>query len=127
MELSVLLAKIYGVVMIFMGLGMLINMKYYRKLFDEIMVNKTAIFFNGVLAAAAGIAMITYHNIWEASWVVIITIFAWAATLKGFGLLVFPNHVKIWQKMFKNSSFFLFESVALVVLGAVLIYFGFFV
>jgi uncharacterized protein YjeT (DUF2065 family) len=126
MELSLLLAKVYAVLFLLLGLGMFLNPKYYRKVIDEMLGNKGMILFSGMMAATAGVLMVTYHNIWDSSWVVLITIFGWVALLKGVGLLVFPKHIEFWRKLFKKPGFMQFEAVAVTALGLLFVYFGWF-
>ena len=127
MELSILIAKLIAVVSLFLGLGILINIAYYKKIFSAFLDNKSALFFNGIIATMIGLLMVTYHNIWEGEWwVIIITLFGWAGLLKGFLLLVLPRVFDSFKSMYKSASYWKFQSVALIILGLVFGYFGFF-
>jgi uncharacterized membrane protein YidH (DUF202 family) len=125
MEVSILVAKLYAVVGLLLGLGILVNPKYYRKTFLEILNAKTALFFAGVFAAIGGVLLVTYHNVWEKSWVVIITIIGWAALVKGIALIVFPESFSFLRKYYKSTAYWRFQAVALIIFALVLGYFGF--
>ncbi|MFC1599661.1 hypothetical protein ACFL3T_01370 [Patescibacteria group bacterium] len=124
MELSVFVAKLYGAVMLALGLGLLINAGYYKKAFGEIMKDKTGILLGGMFALVIGLLLVMYHNVWEASWVVIITIIGWIALVKGVLLLVYPGFAEWFEGWFKNKSFLMFMGAASLILGGVLTYFG---
>ncbi len=125
MEVSILVAKLYAVVGLLLGLGILVNPKYYKKTFLEMLDAKTALFFAGVFAAIGGVLLVTYHNVWEKSWVVIITIIGWAALVKGVSLIVFPTKFGFLKKYYKNSDYWQFQAIALVIFSLILGYFGF--
>jgi len=126
MELSMLIAKLYAVVAILLGLGILLNAKYYRKLFLEMLKNKGALFSSGVFSAVIGVLMITYHNIWVESWVVAITILGWAALVKGITLILFPETFNFMKKYYKSAKYWNFQAVMLVIAGGILGYLGWF-
>ncbi|MBW2977959.1 hypothetical protein KY331_03885 [Candidatus Woesearchaeota archaeon] len=126
MELSILIAKIFAVAYLMIGLGMLINPSYYQKAMDDMLKNNAVLYLGGIMAAVAGLLIVTYHNIWEYSWVVVITIFGWLALLKGFMLLVFPQHFAFWRGMFKEKGYMPIWAVIVLALGLFFGYFGFF-
>jgi hypothetical protein len=125
MELSILVAKVYAVVALLMGLGILANSKHYRKTFLEMLESKVAIFYGGIIALVVGILLISYHNVWEKSWIVIITVIGWGALVKGIALILFPDRFKFLKKFYKSSGYWNVQAVAIIVLGLVLGYFGF--
>lgn len=125
MELSILVAKLYAVVALLLGLGIFVNTNYYKETFSEMLESKIALFFAGVFAAIGGILLVTYHNIWESSWVVIITIIGWIALLKGITLLVFPKTFDFMKPYYKKTNYWHFQAVALIIFGLILGYFGF--
>lgn len=125
MELSILVAKLYSVMAVVLGLGILSNPKYYRKAFLELLESRAALFYSGVVALVIGVFLVTYHNIWVKSWVVIITVIGWAALVKGVSLILFPERFKFLKKYYKDLKYWNFQAVALVLLGMVLGYFAF--
>ena len=91
METSIFIAKILGLVYLAVGLGMIFSPGYYREKFEEMVKNASFMYLGGLLALVVGFLVITYHNIWENSWVVLVTIIGWLALLKGLLLLIFPR------------------------------------
>lgn len=124
MELYILVAKLYGAVMIALGLGVLFNLEYYRKAFAEIMKNRTFVFFGGIMALVIGMLVVMNHNIWEWSLVLIATIFGWLALIKGAALMIFPKFVGLFEGWFSKKSFLLAIGIGTTVAGALLSYVG---
>ncbi|MBU1992507.1 MAG: hypothetical protein ABH856_02325 [Patescibacteria group bacterium] len=123
MELSLLMAKLLGVVYIVVGLGMLINKDGYKDMMGDIYKNSLMLYMGGVMALVVGLLLVMYHNLWVSSWEVIITILGWLALLKGLLLLLAPKAMKgmvgFWEKNIQ------FGGVIVLILGLVLGYFGF--
>ncbi|MFC1655739.1 hypothetical protein ACFL3C_02620 [Patescibacteria group bacterium] len=126
MELSILVAKLYGAVCLALGLGLLFNAGYYKKAFGDMLKSKAYVFMGGAFALVVGLLLVMYHNVWEWQWYVIITIIGWIALVKGVLLLVFPKFANMFDSWFKNNSFLMVMGVGSLILGGVLTYFGWF-
>lgn len=125
METSILVAKILGVAYIAIGLGMLLNPAYYYKMYKELLKDSPLMYISAFVPLVVGILLITYHNIWEYSWVVIITVIGWLAFIKGLFLLVIPKAlIKLSQSWLKAKGSFGLIGFIVLVLGLVLCYFG---
>lgn len=126
METSLFVAQLLAVVYIVVGLGLVLNTGHYQKVFGEFFKSSASTYLGGILALVAGFLLISYHNIWEQSWVVLITIIGWAALLKGFMLLVFPNaFISFSKAMFKTKHAYVVIGIFAIIFGLVLGYFGF--
>lgn len=125
MELSIFLAKVFGLLMLLIGLGLFLDRKYYKEMLKGF--EPFDMLISGVMALIMGLAMVTYHNIWEGEWwVVLITIFGWLTFLKGFMRILFPKMVMGWIKsILKNDSFMTWSAAFSVVIGLVFSYYGF--
>ena len=126
MDLSILIAKLYGVVYAAFGLGMIINMKFYKKLFDDMYKTTTFIFGWGIFASITGLFIILHHNFWVADWTVLITIIGWIALVKGLYMLIFPGYLNFSKGLFKSNGMLYVMGVFALAFGCVLGYFGFF-
>jgi uncharacterized protein YjeT (DUF2065 family) len=127
MELSVFLAKVYGLVLVVVGLGMIFNKAYYHKMLKDLVAHSGFMYAGGVLALVVGVVLVLYHNVWVKSWVVIITLFAWCSLLKGVLLLLVPQGMtKLCQSVLKNDGLYYFMGILALVLGVLLGYYGFF-
>jgi hypothetical protein len=125
MEMSLFIAKIIAVVYVAVGLGMLLNFKYYQKVIKDALKNPLLALYGGMFALAIGFLLVSYHNFWVADWTVIITILGWAALVKGALLVLLPGPFMKFAKVFVKYMWF--APVFALIIGLVLGYFGFFV
>lgn len=126
MELSILIARIFGVIYTVIGLGILINGDHYRKVVDNFLKNPALTYLGGLIALLAGFLLVTYHNIWDGSWRVIISVIGWMALVKGVLLLICPGILMNLSKgLFKGKKATLIGGFIALVIGLVLGYFGF--
>ncbi len=127
METSVFIAKIFGLCYLVFGVGFLFNRKAFQRVMEDFCKNAALVFLGGVFALVIGIVIILKHNIWVANWTVMITIIGWLGLIKGIWIIVFPNTVsKFMQAYQENEGLLTVHSVAVLILGAVFTYFGFF-
>jgi len=125
MELSIFVAKIIAVTYIAISLGQLFSGITYKKMFQDIMKSSGLMVMMGLFGIVIGFLLIEHHNIWVKDWPVLITIMGWAALLKGFMFLAFPNALKFFEPMFTGKFLKIFPYFTLV-FGALFAYWGFF-
>jgi len=123
MGTALLVAKVFGVVYVVAGLGMLVNKDYYKKMMKEMMKSSSYMFFGGMMSLALGVIIVLYHNVWVQDWVVLVTIIGWLAVLKGVLLLLAPKAlVKVSRIYLDNMNL---VGVGALVMGLVFGYFGY--
>lgn len=120
MELSIFLASMMGPLFILVACGILLNRKTYNKLVDEFLESYMFIYFSGVIAFVAGFSIVYFHNIWVWDWRVIITLLGWASVLKGSVRIIYPDFVKNYGKVFRQTEILATASIALLILGGIL-------
>jgi hypothetical protein len=126
METSIFLARLLGPSMLVIGLGLLLNRATYRDLSLEVLDSPALIYLAGLIAFAAGLAIVLTHNVWVAGWPVIITIFGWASLAAGIFRIVFPTSVMQLGRRLIDSQGFLIGGIAIyLLLGAWLSYAGY--
>lgn len=123
MTTALLVAKIVGLAYIVIGLGILINKSYYQKLIDGFMKEESALYLGGLMSFVIGFLIVTYHNVWVNSWVVLVTIIGWLALIKGILLLLAPKAIISISKFgLKNMPL---AGILVLILGLIFGYFGF--
>ena len=80
MGISVIVAKIIGIVYVSFGLGLMVNKSFYKEAISKLF-NTGYLIIGGFLAIIIGVLIIENHNIWEVNWTVIITLIGWIALL----------------------------------------------
>ena len=126
METSILIAKIIGIVYTALGVGLIINKKYYKETFKKMISNTSFLFMGGLFAIIIGVLIIEHHNYWKNDWTVLITIIGWVAIIKGILLIVFPKSFSIFKPFFSSKLLYLIFGPFMIIIGIVFLYFGFF-
>jgi len=125
MQTSIFIAKIASIIYLAAGIGFLFYGDYYKKVVKGFIDNPGASYIAAIFTIVLGFFIVSYHNIWGASWVVIITILGWGALIKGIAILAFPEPImKLSASVIKMKKLEYFAPIA-IILGLVLGYFGF--
>ncbi len=80
---------------------------------------------SGVIAFGIGLAQVLSHNLWVADWRVLITLFGWAALLKGLMLLYFPKKILAVSKGITKTGLLQVILTIYLLAGIYLVYVGF--
>ena len=122
METSIFIARLFCVLYLAVGTGMLLNRTFYHKVIEEFRKSDESIYLGGSLALVAGFLMVYFHNRWTIGWELAITVLGGLALIKGISLLIFP-----WQVMNLAGSGKWMKVWAMFALGlgAYFGYFGF--
>ena len=110
MELSILLAKVIGFLILFMFLGFFMNDRNL-KTYLSIWSSKRSVMLGGLFSLVVGLFMVLSHNDWSSrDFRLIITIFGWCALFKGIYLGLYPSEaVKRIEKIkVKDFQLYLF-------------------
>ncbi|MBL7072640.1 MAG: hypothetical protein ISS33_02520 [Candidatus Omnitrophica bacterium] len=127
MQASIFIARIFGLCYLVIGIGFLFNRKAFERVMEDFCRNAALVFYGGLLALISGIAIVLVHNVWVCSWVVMITLIGWIAIIKGIWIIVFPDSIARFMRVYeKNKNILVFHASAALIFGAVLTFFGFF-
>lgn len=119
-ELSILVAQIFAIYLIAVGVGLLggqINLSKMLKDFED---SQALTLMSGFFMLVIGALLVAYHNIWSGSWWVVLTTFlGWAILIKGFIFTAYPRLVFSFRGLYKNvkPSFGLLPLILGLVLG----------
>jgi hypothetical protein len=127
MQTSLFLAKLIGVPMLLAGIGVLLHQKHYRAMTLAFLKSAPLFYVISVIGVVAGLAVVLVHNVWVADWPVIITLLGWANLLRGAVSLVCPETMlRYGTRVSRNPNLMPFGGAFAVLIGATLIYFGYF-
>jgi hypothetical protein len=125
MELSVLLARTIGLLLMLVAIALLVNRKNIDLLF-EIYSHTAAVFITGILETVVGLALAIGHNVWTLDFRLIITAIGWILLIRGVGRIFYPSHTtKMLEKFKKFQSIFVLLLIFVFLAGAYLAYMGF--
>ncbi|HLL27079.1 MAG TPA: hypothetical protein VKT73_05450 [Xanthobacteraceae bacterium] len=94
MQKSIFLAKLIGPFLAVCGVAMIFNTDAFRVIGEEIIKSPAFIYFAGLFALVAGLAIVNTHNEWVVDWRVTITLLGWLCLIAGVVRLVFPRFVE---------------------------------
>ena len=127
MDISIYLAKVFGIYLIIVPIAVLINRKHFKELLDDFSKNSSFVFFSGIIHLILGLFVVIAHNIWTNDWRIIITLLAWAGILKGIIRIMFPFKIARWVSKIKDIRKFWAWCFIMILLGIYLTYIGFIV
>jgi len=88
---TVFLGRLLGLYLIAISITMFVNKRRTLATLDEMVRSGPGMLFSGMVATAAGLAIVLGHNVWSGGVLaVVVTLFGWAALLKGVSLLLIP-------------------------------------
>jgi len=124
MELSVFLAKFFGIFLLILALLWLLRREQFEGLVREIFSSKGLLGITGIINLILGIVLVVAHPIWVIGWPVLITLFGFMGIFQGVMRIGFPEECKNFGlKMLQNYQWLLLT--ILIVLGLYLSYSGF--
>ena len=118
--------QILSLVYIAVGIGILVNPGFYKKLFEDFTENPSVLYLGGITALVVGYLILAFHNTWTMHVSVIITIVGWIALIKGLVILIRPNIIIALAKaMVQKESTLKIEAIAVIILGLAFAFLGF--
>jgi hypothetical protein len=126
MQTSIFLARLLGPLLLLTGTGIVLNPKSFRTIAGEVVRSVTLVYLFGFMDLAAGLAIVLTHNVWVASWRVLITLIGWLLLIRGAVRIVAPEIVMGYAaKVIRNKQVVPAAGAVVGVLGLVLCYFGY--
>ncbi len=95
MDNSLFLAKFWGWYLIIFFLILSLNPKRIKQIFNDLKDEKFLI-VSAFVAIIVGLLNILFHNVWEPSWKLIITLIGWMSLFMGLLLFIFPKQTVAW-------------------------------
>ena len=125
-ELTLLLAKLYALGFVAVGLAGIVNKNIYQKWMADIQKNSGVTLLFGFFALLVGFLIVMYHNFWQGDWGILITIFGWIGFIKGITLIILPKRLYGFSKPMFKGKCLQYMPYLVLILGLVVGYLGFF-
>jgi len=126
MQTSIFLARLLGPLLLLTGAGIVLNPKSFRTIAGEVVRSVTLVYLFGFMDLAAGLAIVLTHNVWVASWRVLITLLGWLLLIRGAVRIVAPETIMGYAaKVIRNKQVIPAAGAVVGVLGLALCYFGY--
>lgn len=118
--------QIFSVMYLAVGVGILVNPGFYKKLYEDFCENAVSLYLGGFAALVIGFLLVAFHNTWTKDLSVIITIVGWISLVKGIIILTLPKiMIALTNAIAKNEKFLKIEGIAVIIIGLALSYLGF--
>ena len=118
MEISLFLAKAWGLYIVIISLALLFRKEALQRLVNSVQDSNTVLTYS-FISLLVGILSILSHNIWSSDWRVLVTIFGWLAFLKGLTFLLHPEYsIKILKALKiqrQGGSIYVYLVIALII------------
>ena len=126
MQPAVLIARLVGPLFVVIGLGVLINARFYEGAIVEAVHSPTLVYLSGVASLLAGLAIVNAYRAWTADWRVIVTILGWLCVIGGIVRIVFPGIVTaLATSVYSGSTVLLIAGAIVLIVGAYLSFEGY--
>ena len=125
---TIFLSRLIGLYCIVIALSMMTRRQATVETVTALLQNSSMMLIVGVIALAAGLAVVLAHNIWSGgALVVVVTLVGWITLLKSLFFLFLPPEMEaglFLGQLYYRQLFYLYTTISLV-LGAYLTYNGF--
>jgi uncharacterized membrane protein HdeD (DUF308 family) len=125
MSNSRFIAGLIGPLLMAVAASMLLNSNMFPAMVEQLAQNYAIVFVTGMISLVAGLAVVRVHNVWEADWRVIVTIFGWLAVIGGVARMILPDQAAAMAQGFARSGLIPFCAVLPLALGAFLTFKGY--
>jgi hypothetical protein len=123
MNITIVLAQIWGIGFIVFGLSMLFNKKWITVAVEEMVQNQGVMLLAGLVALIMGLVLVALNNIWTSGLPLLITILGWLTLLKGAVILIFPNFTTSYYRKVNKENVFFWGGLIILILGILLFLF----
>lgn len=121
MEPTIFFARLWGSFFIIFGLLFIITRQLGKTI--EMTDDKAFVISTGYITLLMGLVTVILHNVWVASWEVVITILGWSTVLKGISKIGFPELIHEQAQRFRKNQWI--SAIFLIFLGAWLFWMSF--
>lgn len=126
MDVSKFLGKVLGVYLVILSVLMFVDTHQFTVYVTNLLHNPPLMFITGFFTLIIGILLVVGHNIWGWSWRLIITLIGWIVLVKGVSIIVYPHVIDRVTFYFVQDMSLAYASMGTnLVIGLILIYFGF--
>ncbi|MBN2087803.1 hypothetical protein JW758_05635 [Candidatus Peregrinibacteria bacterium] len=124
-DITIFLAQIFGPVLGFVGLGILLNQGFYMKAFKDLTKESFGLVMNNMAMIAIGVVLVMKHFLWGSLPEVLISLVGLAFLVKGALLAIMPKAFDSFIKSVLSKELMMFAGGLWLVGGAYLSYVGF--
>ncbi len=126
MDITLLLAKIWGPVILAVGIGIFVSRPFYLKIYRDLEKDALAVLIFGMGAMTMGIVHVMLHNVWGTFPGIVISLLGWGLLLKGTLFTIAPGLVDRAGDWWIKSKLIPTAGVFMILIGVYLSWVGYF-
>ena len=119
--ITIILAHIFGLTFMVLGLSMFLNKKWTASVVEEISKSQGLIWLAGLLTVFMGAFIISFNYIWTSGLPLFVTILGWLTFIKGAVILIFPHFTISYYTKMNRDNIFVWGGVIVFILGLLLL------
>ncbi|MBU1293060.1 hypothetical protein KJ819_03290 [Patescibacteria group bacterium] len=127
MDITLLLASLWGPALLLIGIGMFISRAYYTRIYRDLEKDTLAVFLIGMVMLVAGIAQVLFHSIWNTLPQIVISLLGWATLVKGAVFIVAPSFVDKAGDRWANMNLIPVAGALMLLIGGYVTWVAYFV
>ena len=125
MDISIYLARVFGIYLVVACVAMFINKKYLSKILQDFSNSMGLVVFSGFMHLFLGLLVVVAHNIWTPDFRGLVTLMGWAGVLKGGLRVLAPTKISRLGEEFAGGKKLIIWGLVWLVVGIYLLYSGF--
>ena len=125
MELSIFLAKVFGLYLVIISIAVWLRRKDLGELAISFAQDKVHLYLSGIIFLLLGLALVVSHNIWDTAWQSVISVLGWLTLAKAGIRIFFTNKVGAIVHKAIGSKWYWLVITASLLIGIWLVYIGF--
>ena len=125
MDLSIYLARVFGIYLVVACVAMLVNRRHLSKILDDFSKSMGLVVFSGLMHLFLGLLVVVAHNVWTMDFRVLVTFIGWAGVVKGGLRILAPTKVSHLSEEFAVGKKLVIWGLVWLAIGIYLLYSGF--
>jgi hypothetical protein len=126
-DVTLYIAQILGPITLVIGIGILANPGYYRRLYKNLEEHGLVLLISAIAGIAVGLAIVLSHNAWNTTPEILVSLLGWIILIKGVVLAVFPKTIEgLAASLARIKGLFTIAAAIYLVLGGYLTYVAYF-
>ena len=122
MDTTLILAQIYGLYFVIVGLLLLTRPKQTGQMAEDFVKNRAVVYMAAIIMLVGGVIAINVHNYWGGRMETLVSVISWLVLLKAiFYFFASQKTMEKMMKMFNNKGWFAIEGLIVLILGAYLL------
>jgi hypothetical protein len=108
-------------------LSALLREHAFKAILKEAVQSAALLYLSGFLSFVSGLILVLLHNVWSQDWRLLITLIGWIAIARGFATIFQPQWAAaLFARLVARQGVFYSAAIANLLVGLILIYFGYF-